>query len=67
MSRYIVGKTLDYNLGATDCRTRGFLALDLSTKECVFLKDVWRPNVPGIGPEHIWYGRLAEAKIPHLG
>ena len=66
VSHYIVGKALDYNLGVTGRCTRGFLALDLSTKECVFLKDMWRPNVPGIEPEHIWYEKLAEAKIPHL-
>jgi hypothetical protein len=66
MSHYIVGKALDYNLGVTGRCTRGYLALDLSTKECVFLKDMWRPDVPGVQPEHVWYERLAEAQVPHL-
>ena len=66
LSYYIVGKALDYDLGVTGRCTRGFLALDLSTKECVFLKDMWRPNVPGLEPEHIWYEKLAEAKVPNL-
>ena len=66
VSYYIVGKALDYNLGVTGRCTRGYLALDLSTKECVFLKDMWRPDVPGVEPEHVWYGKLIEAKVPHL-
>ena len=66
VSYYIVGKALDYNLGVVGRCTRGYLALDLSTKECVFLKDMWRPDVPGIEPEHVWYEKLAEAKVPHL-
>ena len=66
VSRYIVGRALDYNLGVTGRCTRGFLALDLSTKDCVFLKDMWRPDVPGVKAEHVWYETLAEAKVPHL-
>ena len=50
VSHYVVGRALDYNLGVTGRCTRGFLALDLSTKECVFLKDMWRPDVPGVKP-----------------
>ena len=66
VSYYIVGKALDYNLGVVGRCTRGYLALDLSTKECVFLKDMWRPDVPGIEPEHVWYEKLFEAGVPHL-
>jgi hypothetical protein len=66
VSYYIVGKALDYDLGVVGRCTRGYLALDLSTGKCVFLKDMWRPDVPGIEPEHIWYEKLAEAKVPHL-
>ena len=66
VSCYVVGKALDYNLGVVGRCTRGFLALDLDTKECVFLKDMWRPDVPGIEPEHVWYEKLAKAKVPHL-
>jgi len=63
---YVVGKALDYNLDVVGRCSRCYLALDLSTKECVFLKDMWRPDVPGVEPEHIWYAKLAEAKVPHV-
>jgi len=65
-SYYVVGKALDYNLGVVGRCTRGFIALDLDTKECVFLKDMWRPDVPGVKPEHVWYEKLAKAEVPHL-
>jgi len=65
-SYYVVGNALDYNLGVVGRCTRGFIALDLETKECVFLKDMWRPDVPGAKPEHVWYQKLAEAGVPHL-
>jgi len=65
-SHYVVGKALDYNLSVVGRCTRGFIALDLDTKECVFLKDMWRPDVPGVKPEHVWYEKLAKAKVPHL-
>jgi len=66
ISHYIVGKALDYNLGIVGRCTRGYLALDLSTKECVFLKDMWRPDVLRVKPEHVWYEKLNEAGVPHL-
>ena len=66
ISNYVVGRALDYNLGVVGRCTRGYLALDFSTKECVFLKDMWRPDVPGVKPEHVWYRKLTEAKVPHL-
>lgn len=66
VSHYIVGRALDYNLGVIGRSTRGYLALDLSTKECVFLKDMWRPDVSGVEPEHVWYEKLIKAKVPHL-
>jgi len=66
VSYYVVGKALDYNSGVVGRCTRGFIALDLGTKECVFLKDMWRPDVPGVKPEHVWYEKLAKAEVPHL-
>ena len=66
VSRYVIGRALDYNSGVMGRCTRGFVALDLSTRECVFLKDMWRPSVAGIEPEHIWYEKLVEAKVPYL-
>ena len=66
MSHYIVGKALDYNLGVVGRCTRGYLALDRSTNQLVFLKDMWRPDVRGVEPEHIWYEKLVAANVPHL-
>ena len=65
-SHYIVGRALDYYLDLVSRSTRGFLALDISTQECVFLKDMWRPDVPGVEPEHVWYQKLIDAKVPNL-
>jgi len=66
VSRYVVGKALDYNLGVVGRCTRGYLALDQSTNQPVFLKDMWRPDVQGVEPEHIWYEKLTVASVPHL-
>ena len=66
VSQYIVGKALDYYLGVVGRCTRGYLALDLSTNQPAFLKDMWRPDVQGVEPEHIWYERLAAANVPYL-
>ena len=66
VSHYIVGKALDYHLGVTGRCTRGYLALDRSTNQPVFLKDMWRPDVQGIEPEHVWYEKLVAADVPHL-
>ena len=66
VSRYIVGKALDYNLGVVGRCTRGYLALDLATNQLVFLKDMWRPDIRGIEPEHTWYEKLTAANVPYL-
>ena len=66
VTQYIVGKALDYNLGVVGRCTRGYLALDRSTNKPVFLKDMWRPDVGGVEPEHVWYEKLTAANIPHL-
>ena len=66
VSYYIVGKALDYNLGVVGRCTRGYLALDRSTGQPVFLKDMWRPDVRGVEPEHVWYEKLVAAGVPHL-
>ena len=65
-SYYIVGGALNYDLGVVGRCTRGYLALDLSTKQCVFLKDMWRPDVSGVEPEHVWYEKLIKAQVPHI-
>ena len=66
VSYYVVGKALDDKLGVVGRCTRGYLALDLSTNQPVFLKDMWRPDVRGVEPEHVWYEKLTAAKVPHL-
>lgn len=66
VSHYIVGKALDYNLGVVGRCTRGYIALDRTTNQPVFLKDMWRPDVRGVEPEHVWYEKLTGANVPHL-
>ena len=66
VSYYVVGKALDDKLGVVGRCTRSYLALDLSTNQPVFLKDMWRPDVRGVEPEHVWYEKLTAANVPHL-
>ncbi|KAI0794665.1 hypothetical protein C8Q74DRAFT_1366081 [Fomes fomentarius] len=50
--------------------TRGYVALRLQDGKAdslCFLKDSWRPYVPGRArPEHVVYQLLAEHKVPHV-
>jgi len=66
VSQYVVGKALDYDLGVVGRCTRGYLALDRSTNQPVFLKDMWRPDILGVEPEHVWYEKLVAANVPYL-
>jgi hypothetical protein len=38
----------------------------METRKIVFLKDTWRVLSPRLLPEHEIYGKLAEAKVPHV-
>jgi len=46
--------------------TRTFKALCMWTRKIVFLKDTWRVMSPGLLAEHEIYGKLAEARVPHV-
>ncbi|RPD57224.1 hypothetical protein L226DRAFT_572563 [Lentinus tigrinus ALCF2SS1-7] len=44
--------------------TRGYVAYDLSTGNLCFIKDYWRPYVPGRSrPEHLVYERLQSSQV----
>jgi hypothetical protein len=55
---YIVGRPTSVLKAPTGRATRGFAAMSMETKELVFLKDSWRPDVEGIQPEDSWYQML---------
>ncbi|PIL30438.1 hypothetical protein GSI_07625 [Ganoderma sinense ZZ0214-1] len=47
--------------------TRGYIALDIETQTFCFLKDSWRPLVPGRSrPEHLVYERLRSHQIRRI-
>ncbi|RPD57226.1 hypothetical protein L226DRAFT_489397 [Lentinus tigrinus ALCF2SS1-7] len=47
--------------------TRGYVAYDLSTGNLCFIKDYWRPYVPGRSrPEHLVYERLQSSKVENV-
>ncbi|KAI0794681.1 hypothetical protein C8Q74DRAFT_1327219 [Fomes fomentarius] len=49
--------------------TRGYIALRLQDSKAgslCFLKDSWRPYVPGARPEHHIYQLLAKHNVPHV-
>lgn len=59
---YIVGRPVLAPRLPTGRCTRGFVALDTETRELVFLKDSWRPNISGVKSESYWYKMLGGAK-----
>jgi len=59
---YIVGRPTSVLKSPTGRATRGFVAMSVKTKELVFLKDSWRPDVEGIQPEDHWYRLLRKGK-----
>jgi len=67
---YIVGRPTSVLKAPTGRATRGFVAMSVKTKQLVFLKDSWRPDVEGILPEDHWYQLLQEGKpssVKHIG
>ncbi|KAM5541445.1 hypothetical protein V8D89_004999 [Ganoderma adspersum] len=47
--------------------TRGYIAWDISERRFCFLKDSWRPLVPGRArPEHLVYERLHSFYVPYI-
>jgi hypothetical protein len=59
---YIVGRPTSVLKAPTGRATRGFVGMSVDTKELVFLKDSWRPDVEGIQPEDSWYQMLLKKK-----
>jgi len=59
---YIVGRPTSVLKAPTGRATRGFVAMSVKTKQLVFLKDSWRPDVEGIQPEDHWYQLLQEKR-----
>jgi hypothetical protein len=46
--------------------TRCFLAVDIGTREIVWLKDYWRPCVEDIPSESDVYSQLTDKNVPHV-
>lgn len=64
---FLVCYPLSHNTPSPFSRsTRGMLAFDLTTKQLVFIKDYWRPDVDNIEKEGEIYRDLEEHKIPHI-
>ena len=59
---YIVGRSIERARSPTGRVTRGFVAMSMDTKKLVFLKDSWRPNLPGMKGEGQWFERLKGAR-----
>ncbi|KAM5541440.1 hypothetical protein V8D89_004994 [Ganoderma adspersum] len=56
---FLVGRPYFSASSLTGRCTRGYIAFDLETETFCFLKDSWRPLVPGRSrPEHLVYERL---------
>ncbi|TCD65437.1 hypothetical protein EIP91_002693 [Steccherinum ochraceum] len=64
---YIVRKPFCFPLSSTGRSTRGYIALDVASKQLVFLKDYWRILDDDIRPsEAEIYEDLLDSKVPFL-
>jgi hypothetical protein len=54
---YLVGNSTVPPKSLTGRCTRGFVAMETESKRLVFLKDTWRRNVLGMGPESHWFDK----------
>ena len=59
---YIVGRSIANARSPTGRATRGFVAMSKDTGRLVFLKDSWRPDIPGMMGEAHWFEKLKEAR-----
>ena len=65
--RFLVGRPHFAAGSLTGRCTRGYIALDLETETFCFLKDSWRPLVPGRSrPEHLVYERLRDRDVSNI-
>ena len=58
---YVVGRPIAIAGSPTGRATRGFVAMS-RTGELVFLKDSWRPDIPGMMGEGHWFKRLEKSR-----
>lgn len=65
-TEYIVRRPFVDATSSLGRATRAYLAWSCSANKLVFLKDMWRPNVPDILSESSAYAKLAEQHVPHL-
>ena len=59
---YIIGRSIANAGSPTGRATRGFVAMSKKSGNLVFLKDSWRPDIPGMMGEGHWFRRLRGAK-----
>ncbi|KAF9642650.1 hypothetical protein BDM02DRAFT_3124325 [Thelephora ganbajun] len=59
---YVVGRSIANARSPTGRATRGFVAMSKDTGRLVFLKDSWRPDIPGMMGEGHWFGKLEGAR-----
>ena len=62
VEQYIVGRPIAGAKSPTGRATRGFVAMSKKDKKLVFLKDSWRPDIPGMMGEAHWFERLEGAR-----
>ena len=63
---YLLGEPVDYHNSPVGRATKGFIALDMETRELVFVKDQWRPISPGAHPELETYDRLRKHRVARV-
>lgn len=59
---YIVGRPIANARSPIGRATRGFVAMSKDTGKLVFLKDSWRPDIPGMMGEAHWFEKLEGAR-----
>ena len=59
---YIVGRPIANARSPIGRATRGFVAMSKDTGKLVFLKDSWRPDIPGMMGEAHWFKKLEGAR-----
>jgi hypothetical protein len=59
---YIIGQPIATANSATGRATRGFVAMSTKDQRLVFLKDSWRPDLPGMMGEGHWFEKLKGAR-----
>ncbi|KAA1467223.1 hypothetical protein DENSPDRAFT_832218 [Dentipellis sp. KUC8613] len=63
---FLVSKPADYGLVACDKATKCYIALDMETKERVWLKDSWRMDLPDMQKEYKIYEKLRTHRVSNV-